>query len=64
MRPGDISRIVTLDTGGTTGKPKRIYFTHEDQQLTIDYFGNGMQLIVDDTDCVMILMPAQIPELA
>lgn len=61
VRPGDISRIVTLDTGGTTGKPKRIYFTHEDQQLTVDYFGNGMQLIVDDTDCVMILMPAQIP---
>ncbi len=60
-RPGDISRIVTLDTGGTTGKPKRIYFTYDDQQLTVDYFANGMQLIVDDSDCVMILMPANIP---
>ena len=61
VRPADISRIVTLDTGGTTGKPKRIYFTAEDQQLTVDYFENGMQLIADENDCVMILMPAQIP---
>lgn len=61
VRPGDISRIVTLDTGGTTGNPKRIYFTPEDQQLTVDYFENGMQLIADSSDCVMIMMPAKIP---
>ena len=24
---GEISRIVTMETSGTTGKPKRIYFT-------------------------------------
>lgn len=61
VSPNEISRIVTLDTGGTTGSPKRIYFTEEDQQLTVDFFGNGMQLIVDNTDCVLILMPARIP---
>lgn len=56
-----ISRIVTLDTGGSTGSPKRIYFTEEDQQLTVDYFQNGMQLIVDSSDKVLILMPAKAP---
>ena len=59
--PGEISRIVTLDTGGSTGKPKRIYFTEEDQQLTVDYFQNGMRLIVNKDDKVLILMPARVP---
>ena len=57
----DISRVVTLDTGGSTGAPKRIYFTEEDQQLTVDYFANGMKLIVDRCDTVLILMPAKMP---
>ncbi|MCQ2546633.1 MAG: AMP-binding protein [Clostridia bacterium] len=58
VSPSQISRIVTLQTSGTTGKPKRIYFTEEDQQLTVDYFNHGMRLIVDDSDKVLILMPA------
>lgn len=61
VRPDRISRIVTLDTGGSTGKPKRIYFTEEDQQLTVDYFQNGMQLLTDSSDNVLILMPASAP---
>ena len=61
VKPGDISRIVTLDTGGSTGRPKRIYFTEEDQQLTVDFFENGMQLMADSSDRVLILMPAKVP---
>ncbi|MDO4544803.1 MAG: AMP-binding protein [Bacillota bacterium] len=61
VSPGEISRIVTLDTSGSTGQPKRIYFTEEDQQLTVDYFQHGMQLIVGKEDKVLILMPAKIP---
>lgn len=61
VRPGEISRIVTLDTGGSTGTPKRVYFTEEDQNLTVDYFQNGMQLLVSDRDTVLILMPAKMP---
>lgn len=57
----EIARIVTLDTSGTTGLPKRIYFTEEDQELTIDFFHNGMQLMADETDRVMILMPCRRP---
>lgn len=61
VRPGEISRIVTLDTGGSTGAPKRVYFTEEDQHLTADYFQNGMQLLVSEHDTVLILMPAKFP---
>lgn len=61
VKPGDISRIVTLDTGGSTGKPKRIYFTEEDQKLTVDFFENGMQLMADSSDRILILMPAKVP---
>lgn len=57
----EISRIVTMETSGTTGAPKRIYFTEEDQELTADFFHNGMQLLVDSSDTVMILMPGRRP---
>lgn len=58
---GEISRIVTMETSGTTGKPKRIFFTEEDQQLTVDFFHHGMKFIVDETDVFMILMPCSTP---
>lgn len=56
-----ISRIVTMETSGTTGRPKRIFFTEEDQELTADFFHNGMQLLTDSSDTVMILMPCERP---
>ncbi len=57
----EISRIVTLDTSGSSGSAKRIYFTEEDQELTIDFFDHGMRNMIDESDCVMILMPYQRP---
>lgn len=56
-----ISRIVTLNTSGSTGSPKRIYFTEEDQELTVDYFHHGMQNLVDTSDNVLILLPCATP---
>ena len=61
VSPADISRIVTLDTSGTTGNPKRVYYTAEDQELTIDFFHNGMQNLTDQTDIVLILLPWERP---
>jgi phenylacetate-coenzyme A ligase PaaK-like adenylate-forming protein len=57
VSPRDIGRIVTLSTSGTTGNPKRIYFTEEDQELTIDFFHHGMTTFTDASDRVMIFMP-------
>lgn len=61
VRQNEISRIVTLETSGSTGMPKRIYFTPEDQELTIDFFHYGMMYIVDESDVVLILMPCKRP---
>lgn len=55
-----ISRIVSLNTSGTTGKSKRIFFTEEDQELTIDFFKEGMKDIVNSNDRVLILLPGEI----
>lgn len=55
----NIERIVSLDTSGTLGKPKRIYFTKEDQELTIDFFHYGMKCLVKTGDRVLILLPGK-----
>jgi phenylacetate-CoA ligase len=55
--PKDISRIVTLSTSGTTGRPKRVAFTPEDQELTVDFFCHGMKTFADSSDRVIIFLP-------
>jgi phenylacetate-CoA ligase len=57
----EIQRVVTLDSSGTTGSPKRIYFTRDDQELTIDFFRAGMATLTDPGDRVLILLPAERP---
>ena len=56
-----VSRIVTLETSGTTGRPKRVYFTEADQELMVDYIANGLKVMVAPTDVFLILMPCQRP---
>ncbi|RYD01610.1 hypothetical protein N752_28965 [Desulforamulus aquiferis] len=56
-----INRVVTLQSSGTTGKPKRLFFTKEDQELTIDFFHIGMSTLVGSGDRVLILLPGQLP---
>ncbi len=54
----EISRIVTLNTSGTTTHAKRIHFTEEDLELTTDLFHHGMKALVRPGGKVLILMPA------
>ncbi len=56
-----IQRVVTLLSSGTTGEPKRIYFTADDQELTIDFFGVGMSTFTTPGDRVLILLPGETP---
>jgi len=53
----EIERIVTLNTSGTTGDEKRIFFTHQDLDAIIDFFCHGMRCLVDERDKVMVLLP-------
>lgn len=57
----DISRVVTLNTSGTTGAPKRIFLTAEDQELTRDFFHIGMSTFVSPGERVLILLPGERP---
>ena len=53
----DINRVVTLSTSGTTKNPKRIYFTKQDQELTIDFFAYGMEEVTAKGERVAICLP-------
>ncbi len=53
----DISRVVSLDTSGTMGKSKRLFFTQDDQNLTIDFFVQGLSLVAKKDDTMMIMLP-------
>jgi phenylacetate-coenzyme A ligase PaaK-like adenylate-forming protein len=57
----EIHRVVTLNTSGTTGAPKRIFLTSEDQELTLDFFQVGMSTFVSPGDRVLILLPGERP---
>ena len=56
-----INRVVTLPTSGTTGEPKRIFFTLEDRELTVDFFSHGMSTFTAPGDRVLILLPGERP---
>ena len=53
----EISRIVTLRSTGTSGKEKRIFFTEEDLNQTLDFFLYGMSCLADERDRVLVLLP-------
>jgi phenylacetate-coenzyme A ligase PaaK-like adenylate-forming protein len=56
-----VERVVTLETSGTTDKPKRIFFTSYDLEQTLDFFHHGMSTLVMPGQRVLILMPGQRP---
>ena len=62
VHPGQVARIVTLETSGTTGASKRVYFTQADLDLTYDFFFHGMQTLSGPGDRVLILFPWAKPD--
>ncbi len=58
---GEIARIVTLETSGSTGKRKRLYFTEGDLRRTADFFRDGMGDICSPGDRVAILLGSAAP---
>lgn len=56
-----ISRIVTINTSGTTGESKRVFFTENDLKATIEFFRYGMLNLVSKNQRVLILMPGSSP---
>ena len=59
VNQSEISRIVSINTSGTMGSHKRIFFTEEDQNLTVDFFVHGLSFLVSKNDTMMIMMPCK-----
>ncbi len=57
-----IARIITIHSSGTTGTPKRLFFTDEDLAQTLDFFNQGMKPLVDPGQTVAILLPGATPD--
>jgi len=56
---GDVDRVVTLNTSGTTGRPKRLFFTGQELEDTLDFFRVGMASFTAPGDAVLILLPGR-----
>lgn len=59
---GEVARIVTLQTSGSTGAPKRLHFTRTDLDGTEDFFLHGMRNLVGLSDRVLALLPFSQPD--
>ena len=55
----EISRVVTLETSGTTGTRKRIFFTSDDQDLALDFFAHGVAAMAAEGDRMFIALPGE-----
>jgi phenylacetate-coenzyme A ligase PaaK-like adenylate-forming protein len=56
-----IARVVTLETSGTSGPPKRLHFTPDDLEATVDFFHHGMALFARPGDRAAIAFPGRCP---
>lgn len=59
-----ISRIVTLNTSGTTGISKRICFTRSDLEKSIEFFSLVMSQLTNPMERVLIFLPGNTPDSA
>jgi phenylacetate-coenzyme A ligase PaaK-like adenylate-forming protein len=56
---GEVARVTTLTTSGTSGLKKRIFFTAQDLERTVNFFACGMQTLVSAGEHTLILMPGE-----
>lgn len=57
----EVARIVTARSSGTTGTPKRVFFTEGDLAETRSIFAEGMTALVPRGSRVLILLPGERP---
>jgi len=54
-----IARVVTMQSSGTGGEPKRVFFTAGDQGLSLDFFAHGVLSLLSPGDRMLIALPAE-----
>lgn len=55
----EIRRVVTLQTSGTSGAPKRIFFTEADLELALDFFAHGVSTAAMPGEAMLIALPGE-----
>ncbi|MBU0962196.1 MAG: phenylacetate--CoA ligase family protein [Proteobacteria bacterium] len=58
----EVARIITMQSSGTTGAPKRLFFTEDDLERTIDFFHHGMKSLAKPGEKAVILLPGSTPD--
>jgi phenylacetate-coenzyme A ligase PaaK-like adenylate-forming protein len=58
---GDVARVRTMQTSGSTGVPKRVWFTDADLERTVAFFFQGMRPLVHEAETCVIMMSGDIP---
>lgn len=53
----EIRRVVTLQTSGTSGAPKRIFFADADLELALDFFEHGVSAVAAPGEPMVIALP-------
>lgn len=56
VSPKEIARIITLHTSGSSGRPKRVFFTEEDMMNTVDFYEPGMAPLVQPGERAVVFM--------
>lgn len=57
----DVARVVTLRSSGTSGPPKRLFFSAGDLERTTRFFEYGMQSLTAPGDTVLVMLPGTRP---
>lgn len=57
-----VARVVTLQTSGSTGQPKRVLYGTEDLAATREFFQRGMTSLIDAEARVLVLLPWEVPD--
>jgi phenylacetate-coenzyme A ligase PaaK-like adenylate-forming protein len=61
---GEVTRVVTMQTSGTTASPKRLYFSEADLALNIDFFYHGLTCMLAPGQRILIMLPSTTPDSA
>ena len=57
----EVARVVTLASSGSSGPPKRLFFTAGDLERTIDFFHYGMSPMLNSGETILAILPDSRP---
>lgn len=57
----EVTRPVTLHSSGSSGAPKRLFFSQEDLERTMEFFRFGMENLASPGETVLIMLPGHRP---